>query len=484
MSAGINVQQAALCVLSDLNKVCTEEIVDTLLSYSEGTTLSAYKTVFEHARDFKKSTGTYPGKEYLYEKFPSTCRFGEFVMSPTSDMLLILIAETKKEYLIYQASSFISEGKIENLDEIVSEYKSSKIKKVDYGFSSVADTYVSRKIVGPGVKFGVVDIDECAHGLGYGTLTTLAGGAGSGKTTMARSFAYNVAYNEGKNVVFISMEISRDDMKAQFLARHSKALGSPISGRDIIKCMCESEYRDGMSERAKDKVRNEVEKTRKKLKAIADDFEMTSKGKIFVVEESDFPDWSFSGFRSYLEKLDDEIKEMTGKGIDVVILDYIQLVKPVGTKLSFDLKDYRNLFIQNFRSMCVSFNGRQLIGVILSQVNRQGMQKQDAKAKSSDGMRASYQDLAELNSIERESSLIVVIYSNVETRARNQLYAQVIKNRLGNSMEQMAPINADFRCNAVGNNLSIRADIINESALDSDILGGELEDIGSIFDQQ
>lgn len=473
----LSLSQSNLSVLSDLNKVCTDEIVERVLENLEGTAISSYVEVYSHALEFKKKTGKFPDRDYLQERYPSSCGFGDRQMSPTADTVLLFLSDLKKEHLLYLASEGVINGNFDVLENVLSEYKTSRIKKVNYSFSTVAENYKAKKYIGPGVNTGVPDIDELTAGLGYGTLTTLAGGSGHGKTTLARSIAYNIAYNEPKNVVFITMEISRDDMKAVFLSRHSKSMGKPLAGRDIIKCMLEPEYKPNSPSHLKKNVEAQVERNQKRLAQIADDFERNSKGKIYIVEEADFPDWSISGFRAYLEKLDDEIVEETGHGIDVVILDYIQLVKPSGMKGSMDLKEYRNLFIQGFRSMCVSFRERQLVGIILSQINRTGMKSMDGKADKPGGkISASYQDLAELNSIERESSVIIVVYSNHISRSGNLMYVQIIKNRLGTLTESMVPVTADFKHNSVGNNVCLKAEVINDKVLDSDLLGDDFDD--------
>lgn len=488
MTNVINLYQSNLSILSDLNKVCSIETIDSILANLEGTQVASFEQVYVHCKEFHASTGKLPDRDYLVERFPATCSFSDHLMAPTADMLLMFTSELKKEHLLYKAAEFISAGKLDNLDDIVSEYKTSRVKKVDYSFSTVADEYITRKSLGSGIMTGIEDIDSFTSGLGYGTLTTIAAPSGAGKTSIARSIAYNVAYNEPKNVVFFSLEISRYDMKSQFLARHSKTMGMPVSGRDIIKCMLEPELRDNTPEKDRKKIEIQMEHSRKNLKKIADDFERNSKGRIFIAEQGDVPDWTPSGFRAYLEKLDEEITEATGHGVDVVILDYISIVTPNGMKAGLDLKDFRNVFIQQFRSTCVNFKGRQLIGILLQQINRTGGKSMDSDSKKAGGkIVATFQDIAELNSIERESSVVIVAYSNPILRSSNQIYMQVIKNRLGSCMEAMVPVLADFKHNQIGSNQRIVQHVINAEALDTDIFGDSFDDSLSLekfFDKE
>lgn len=463
----ISLTQSNLSILSDLNKVCSSEIIDIILDNLEGSQISSFEQVYLHIKEFHEKTGKFPEKDYLSERFPATCRFPDFCANPTAGALQIFLSELKKEHLIYKAATIVSEGDLGGLEDIVSEFKTSRVKEVNRSFSTVADSYVERKKLGSGISTGIADIDSFTGGLGYGTLTTIAAPSGAGKTSIARSIAYNVVYNEPKNVVFFSLEISEFDMKAQILARHSKAMGRPISGRDIIKGTLEPAYRDGLGEREVEVLDKKVEASRNLLKVLSEDFERNSKGCLFIVEQSDVPDWTPGGFKGYLEKIDEEMMEKTGRGIDVVILDYISIVTPRVLKSGMDIKEFRNIFIQQFRASCVNFRGRQLIGILLQQINRTGNKNMDTDSKKSNGkIIATFQDIAELNSIERESSVVIVAYSNPVIRASEQIYMQVIKNRLGSCMEAMVPVRADFKHNHIGEGGSIIAEVINANALD------------------
>ena len=73
-----------------------------------------------------------------------------------------------------------------------------------------------------GVKLGVECIDSRYNGLGPGEVVTIAGYAGSMKTTTAANWCYN-AVQEGKNVLYMSFEISKEKMTYNLLSRHSGA---------------------------------------------------------------------------------------------------------------------------------------------------------------------------------------------------------------------------------------------------------------------
>ena len=59
---------------------------------------------------------------------------------------------------------------------------------------------------------------------------------------------------------------------------------------------------------------------------VLDDFYKEG-GTIRIFDESDFRTFSFSEIREKLEKLDDELLETTGYGLDAIVLDHANLCK-------------------------------------------------------------------------------------------------------------------------------------------------------------
>lgn len=72
------------------------------------------------------------------------------------------------------------------------------------------------------ISTGVKKIDELTGGIQKGKLTSILGWTGCGKSTWAINIAY-LAQNQGLNVVYLSLEMSKYTIIANLLSRHSNS---------------------------------------------------------------------------------------------------------------------------------------------------------------------------------------------------------------------------------------------------------------------
>lgn len=94
------------------------------------------------------------------------------------------------------------------------------------GSDMLAD-YAERKLLreqglSDGIMFGIPSIDQKVGGMQAGELILTAAYSSHGKTTLATQTAWHAAVEQGKNVVFLTTETLRPQVRRKILARHSK----------------------------------------------------------------------------------------------------------------------------------------------------------------------------------------------------------------------------------------------------------------------
>jgi replicative DNA helicase len=83
--------------------------------------------------------------------------------------------------------------------------------------------------IGLGIKSGVHDFDEAVGGLKQGSLTVVAGRPSMGKTALALGMAMHVAKNNQDAVLFVSQEMSRQELCERALAAEVHVPGNKLA---------------------------------------------------------------------------------------------------------------------------------------------------------------------------------------------------------------------------------------------------------------
>lgn len=73
-----------------------------------------------------------------------------------------------------------------------------------------------------GILFGIDELDRKVGGLQNGELILAAGYSSDGKTTLCVQAAWSAAVEQGKNVVFLTTETLRPQVRRKLISRHSK----------------------------------------------------------------------------------------------------------------------------------------------------------------------------------------------------------------------------------------------------------------------
>lgn len=208
---------------------------------------------------------------------------------------------------------------IKNVNRIDYDEVNEKVEKVKSIMSQCTTVDLGNNNIG--IDFDDPDAhnqenDVYKISTGYGCLNTMLGGDGfdrktinilmgqpaQGKSIWAQNFAVNIA-NEGYNVLYVTLELAEKKVL--------KRVGSMRLGINI------NEY----TELAKDRefIKSKIDEVNSKLSGGV--FEKTP-GKIWIKE---FP--SGSATINDVENVVKLIHEQTGKNIDFLVVDYIQIMK-------------------------------------------------------------------------------------------------------------------------------------------------------------
>ncbi|MCY4381039.1 MAG: replicative DNA helicase [Proteobacteria bacterium] len=217
----------------------------------------------------------------------------------------------------------------------------------------------------PGISSGFSDLDKVTGGFQKSDLTILAARPGMGKTALILNWATK-ALNEKKTVAFFSLEMSKEQLMERILAAEGKINSAQI--------------RKGQIKAPKDL--NKLVKTIKEVNHISTHL---------LVDET--PSISLSELTARCRRYHRD------KGLDMVIIDYLQLV--VGSR---DLRKQGREREVSEISMGLKALAKELgVPVIAAaQLNRSPDSRPDKRPRIS--------DLRESGSMEQDADMIVFIY--------------------------------------------------------------------------
>ena len=380
-------------------------------------------------KKLKNDLNRLPSFEYCVEKnIVCVTKVNElYSENVLKDKLDLFLKEREKQYsaeTLHSIADFIEQKGVTQNAEIIVSKALSQTKNFEYstGIQEFPEQY-RNKDLSLGFSTCVDTIDDETGGFHKGTLNTILGFAGSGKTTWAVNIGYNATF-QGFNVAYISLEISKNHLICDLLSRHSH---EPVFSKQL--------------EHKALKHRNLDEKDEQYLfDNIYPHFAETVGKHFYIIDESDIAEYSPTFFSSMLENIDKKFEKETGKGIDLIFVDHVQLLKASSSLGIKDTKEIINLFVSFFRKQAVNFLGtkRQVCIILLSQANREGWKY----AKKHDGV---YQlsALAEANELERASNIVLSIFTDEGMLLANQAKVKICKSRDSCAMEEPVDVYID-----------------------------------------
>ena len=265
---------------------------------------------------------------------------------------------------------------------------------------------------GSGISFGVAPLDDRVDGLHNGELVLIVGYTSDGKTSMCVQLAWSAAVEQCKNVLFLTTETVRQQVRRKLISRHSClpmfGSGDGLNSRDIK-----------FGSLSDDEKRHLVH-------AVQDLDTNTDYGKLYVAQVPR------GASMSYVESK--ALRVGRDMHIDLVIMDYLALLKPdrkrttVREELSETLKAAKQL------STTIN-DGKGVPFVSPWQVSRAA--RIDAEAKKSYTLAA----LSETAETSNSADTIISLLAPLDNQdRRTKVKGQLMKHRDGekaNSIELM-----------------------------------------------
>lgn len=335
-------------------------------------------------------------------------------------------------------SDGITDDIAQEFTKLTSLSNRNKAKDINIEIDSKQE-YDNKKLRPVGLVTGIPEVDDKIGGMSPGTVTTIAGFTSQYKTTMSLNIAHLNAYELGYNICYLSLETPKEDINWNLLSCHSYS--TKFKRYNFVS---HAKMRWGtMTADEEDFIFNEVEPDLKN-DYIDDEGNTRKRGKVIILDESDFKTFSFGEISSVIEKVDDKL----GGKLDCVIVDYIQLCKFSGQGVTYDANSQINSYVTFFRRLAQNFKKeikedgteevRQLTMILLAQINRSSWQK----ASRNDG-RYDITCLADANELERGSARVFTTYTSEDLKARKSAQVQILKNRAGQTMYDPVTVYAD-----------------------------------------
>jgi archaellum biogenesis ATPase FlaH len=230
-------------------------------------------------------------------------------------------------------------------------------------------------------------------GFNRGELNIFAGGSGSGKSLFMANLGVNWCL-AGMNVMYLTFELSEN-----LVSMRLDAMTSEIPSRDIFKSI--------------DDVEMKVKMIGKKSGAFQVKYMPTGKNANDV--------------RAYLKEY--EIK--TGRKVDVLLIDYLDLMHPIGQKISAE-----NLFVKDkyvseeLRNLAMELN---CIFVTASQLNRSSVEEIEFDHSHISG------GISKINTADN----LIGIFTSRAMRERGRYQIQLMKTRSSSGVGQKVDLGFD-----------------------------------------
>ena len=245
-----------------------------------------------------------------------------------------------------------------------------------------------RKI--PGISTGLSTLDDMILGLNKSELILIAARPGMGKTSIALNMAMHAAMNEKKNVAMFSLEMSREQLVTRLLSGASLVPSKNLQTGDIST----QQWRDVTA-----------------AAQVLNDMEMRI---------DDNPTLTVSDMNAQCRRI---------KNLDLVVIDYLQLMQSAGSGHSWSNESRTQAVSDISRMLKIMAKELQIPVVCLSQLSRANESRNDKRPQLS--------DLRESGAIEQDADVVIGLYRegyyNSECENPYLTEAIILKNRKGST---------------------------------------------------
>lgn len=398
-----------------------------LLSPQEAEALKAFE-------DLYRDSGSVPTIDLFNSYYPQYKLTSDLQTNNLYGLIRVFIKQRKNGIAADKLSSLSddirSSGVTPEISDEIGNILKSDVVKIRYEniLDKIVEKYES-STENCGIKTGIEQADQVIGGLKTGQVSVVAGFTGMGKSICSVSIMHS-AIEQGYNVCYISLELSAEHLMYNMISRHSleTKFSKKIEHRHL---------------KSKTLGRTDWDCTKKEI--IPDLREMP--GKFYILDEQDIEAYNYFSFDNKLQEIEDLCLKETGKGLDLIIVDHIQMLAFSDQDSKASENTIINRWCNYFRSQCLDFlkSKRQVHVILVSQINRQGY----LKAKKNNGM-YDMTALKEANEIETCASVILGIYSDTSLINSNQVKIGVLKNRDGSRVGDAYQVPANYPYQLIG----------------------------------
>jgi replicative DNA helicase len=332
----------------------------------------------------------------LMEITPTAANVMEYVAIVKDKALLRRIAETSADI-----TAMVEEGTGTAQD--ILEAAEQRIYAIRQGRSAQGLAHISQVILGvyerlaelaksesavPGLSTGLSDVDAAISGLNKSDLILLAARPGMGKTSMALNILLHAGKHSGKNVVFFSLEMSREQLAMRLLSTESfvdnkKLVTGKLGEDDWVKIAAASAA--------------------------------LNRSNILI---DDNPMLTVADMNAKCRRVDD---------LGLVVIDYLQLMQSAGGKSTYSGESRQQAVSDISRSLKIMAKELNVPVLCLSQLSRANESRSDKRPMLS--------DLRESGAIEQDADIVMFLYRddyyNQDSEAHNLAECIIAKNRHG-----------------------------------------------------
>ncbi len=254
-------------------------------------------------------------------------------------------------------------------------------------FDELAETSASGNKI-PGLETSLPDLDRMILGLNKSELILIAARPGMGKTSIALNMALHAAMNLRKTVAMFSLEMSREQLVMRLLSRAALVpLYNLLTGQ-----LTDKQWQD-----------------------VSDAAQTLSATNIRI---DDNPTLTVSDMNAQCRRV---------PGLDLVVIDYLQLMQSAGSGHSWSNESRTQTVSDISRMLKIMAKELNVPVICLSQLSRANESRQDKRPMLS--------DLRESGAIEQDADVVIGLYRdgyyNKESVNPNLAEAIILKNRKG-----------------------------------------------------
>lgn len=364
------------------------------------------KKIAEHCITCAKN-GNYPAESYFANIFPNKPTTVYTTVAEIVTHFKLMVDFYMRQYIQREITKATNETStsgdlITRLGKVVAD--SETLNEEEFEFKEyAAELYgdVEDKPLEQGMLLGIEEIDKTTHGFQRGTVASICGFTGHGKSTACNSSVYTNIM-QGKKALIISLELAPELLWKQFETRYMfDAKGLSVSLDQFLFHTLDKE-------------------TSIVVRGFEEDMRSELLPNLLIIDENKINKKMMQDYRK-INKLLKSAEHYLG-GLDMVVLDHVG-------QLELLYPEMGNIILKQLTSSAKTYKndkGEKISMVWAVQCNREGNRRAMRREGQYD-----LQAIADLNEVERSSTYCVFLYTTDSMKITQETKVSMLKNRLG-----------------------------------------------------